>query len=205
MKIAHRKPHAASVIDGLQPEQRALLDKWLLDQNISYREAADRCEKEFGVRPGKDVFMRYYARTFQERKMNDLLNSAAFAEQIEDSLGKRANKTFRAIITIMGQLAFNCAIDVQGNKKQALKKFREQLDLLIPLREEFRLGEKFSLEREKWEFDVARTCHEHFEELQKIIANKSLDEPSRLQAIRQRLFGDNLAENDRDPNKKPPA
>lgn len=205
MKTGRRKPCSRSIIHALKPEQRAELEKWLVDQNCSLTEAAKRCQTEFGVRPHRTTLGRYYPVAVQERTMNNLLNSAAFAEQIENSLGARAKKTFKAIVAIMGQLAFNCAIDAEGNKKHALKKFREQLDLLIPLREEFRLDEKFFLEREKWEFDVARTCHEHFEELQKIIANKSLDEPSRLQAIRQRLFGDNLAPDDRDPNKKPPA
>jgi hypothetical protein len=66
------------------------------------------------------------------------------------------------------------------------------MDVYLSTRKDDREAGKFELEREQWEFDVARLCFRHHQELQKISENQTLDEDARLQAIRHRLFGANL-------------
>ena len=54
-------------LSGLPAEARAAVAKWLFEEGLSLREAAEQCERDFGVKPGKSSLGRFYQRESTER------------------------------------------------------------------------------------------------------------------------------------------
>src|SRR5882672_7597191 len=63
------KPKGNSVLQRLPPEQRSEVDKWLFEENATYRSVVDRCRKEFGVKVALSSVVRYFQREFRARSL----------------------------------------------------------------------------------------------------------------------------------------
>jgi hypothetical protein len=190
--ITERKPASYSRLHSLNPAQRKLLDDWLFERNLSYQEICRRGKEKFGFSLNRHSLVNYYHKTQQKRNLDEIIQSANHAKSVVKKLAKNPAETAKAIMNIAGQLAFNTAVVNAAGQKPDVDNLSKVMDVYLSTRKDDREAGKFELEREQWEFDVARLCFQHHQELQKIAANQSLDEDARLLAIRQRLFGMNL-------------
>jgi len=194
MNLIPRKPHSASRIHSLTTEQRQTLDEWLFEKNLSYRDIGRRWKTKFDFNLDQHAVARYFRDTKQKQNLADIINSANRANAAVKELAQNPAETSKAIMHIAGQLAFNTAVINATGEKPDLDSLRKVVDVYLSTRKDDREAGKFELEREKWEFDVARTCLQHHADLQKISANPTLDEDARILAIRHRLFGPILPE-----------
>jgi hypothetical protein len=184
------KPRSNSVGASLTAEQRVIVDKMLFEQNLSYTGISKMSVAKIGVFLSKDSLRRYYKDVAQQRTLDRIINGAKSANAVVKAFTDSPADTYQAILKVVGQIAFEKAID--SNEQLDIRTIRELTSLLISARREDIQARRFSLDREKWEFDVVRACQQHHAELQAISADKSLDEDARLLAIQRRLFGTNL-------------
>ena len=79
-----RKLRSDSPWAKLTEEQRATLGAWLLDENLPYREALERSEKEYGVKASLSSVVRLYQQLAEERLHRELLGLQSTANKIEN-------------------------------------------------------------------------------------------------------------------------
>ncbi len=187
-----RKPLSTSVFHSLPTEQRETIKHWLFEDNLAYAEVMKRCKREFQARVGKRSLIEFFRQTQQQRNIAQILAGSDQANEVVKKLADNPVDTYRAIMNLTGQLAFNAATQAVTGGPSDLDPLRRSIELFLETRKDDREAQRLLLEREKWELDVARLCFEHQTELQAITADKSMDEDARLQAIRRRLFGANL-------------
>ena len=190
MSTQNLKLSARSPLSKLTVEQRQTVEEWLFDENLSYLETGQRCLSEFKIKITIKSLFSFYRLVAQKRTLDRITHSANNANAVVKTFTENPADTYQALIKVAGQIAFDKAI--QSPDQLDLPTIRDFTRLLIASRHADLNSKKFHLDREKWEFDVARTCFNHHAELQALVANKSLDEDARLQAIRRSLFGENL-------------
>ena len=61
------KMRADSAWSKLTAEQRETLEGWLFDENIGYKEALERAQKEFGITSSLSSLADFYQRRARER------------------------------------------------------------------------------------------------------------------------------------------
>ena len=75
-----RKIRSDSLFAKLTPEQRSLLFEWLLDEGISYEEAATRCAEQFGLQPvvtSLCAFLKQHGFAWRMDRAKELANDKA--------------------------------------------------------------------------------------------------------------------------------
>lgn len=81
---------------ALSPEQREMLEGWLFEENLGYKEALERARTEFGLTTSLTSLVDYYQRLAQERTQRELRDVKRMAGQIDkaevdvDELGATA-------------------------------------------------------------------------------------------------------------------
>jgi hypothetical protein len=65
--MRQRKVRKDSILHGLPQEQRARVNGWLFDKNLTYAQVAEGCGKCFGVKVSRSSVGRYYERQMLER------------------------------------------------------------------------------------------------------------------------------------------
>jgi len=137
----------------LNPEQRALLRTWLIDENLSYEDARQRLIDDFNVKLSTGSISTFYA-----TECFSLSSSQArsFAEQVGSELEKGGEAFDRATIALVKKKAFERAVAKNGNLTELqilagiigdsakLKLKQEQLEFS---REKFREEIKTSVEK----------------------------------------------------------
>jgi len=186
-----KKLRSDAVIGKLTPPQREILDGWIFVDNLSYREAASRVREQFQVYVYPFQVKSYHEREYARFLRQKIMASSNDANELVRKLISDPNDYQKALLKMLGQVVFELALS--SRKPEILKEVRDSLRVLTAAKQEEHQADRVALHREKWEFDVSRMCVAHLAELQAIIADHSLDEPARLQAIRRRLFGERPA------------
>lgn len=107
-----RKPRSDSRLASLNPEQKALLRTWLIDENLSYEAAKDRLHQDFNVETSVGALSQFYATECFALRSSE---AKAFAEQVETEL-LSAEPTFdKATLALVKQKAFERAYAKNGN------------------------------------------------------------------------------------------
>jgi Protein of unknown function (DUF3486) len=184
------KPDCRSSIFKLTPEGRETLDRWLFEENLGYREIERRSLETLGARIRYRTLVRYYRVRLRARTLERIAHSAQCANAVMKKFEDHPTDTFRLLLKMAGQIAFEKAIDAENGFDT--KTIAEFIKILISARKVDLESEKFKLERDKWEFDAARACHQHQAEIQAVIQDDYLDEDAQVLAIRRHLFGTNL-------------
>ena len=142
-----------------------------LDQAVKF------CAGEMGVKTSRSAlarFLQWYDTAHIIDQAKDFANQ--FRDAVEKRSGGRIDHDSLAELT---QTAF----ELQAAKTKDAK-------LFIGLRR-LRNSERFlNLERDKFQFDAAKACLKQLPALKVISQNKSLDEDAKLNAVREKLFGD---------------
>lgn len=185
-----RKPDCRSSIYKLTPEGRETLDRWLFEENLGYREIERRSVKMLGARLRYRTLVRYHRVRMRSRTLERIAQSAQCANAVMKKFEDHPTDTFRLLLKMAGQIAFEKAIDAENGFDT--KTIGEFIKILISARKEDLEGEKLQLERDKWEFDAARACRDHQAEIQAVTEDDDLDEEAQVLAIRRHLFGTNL-------------
>jgi hypothetical protein len=81
------------------------------------------------------------------------------------------------------------AYELAESPTATLKDVKAVLGLLLKARSEDRADRELTFEREKFEFDAAKSCLRALPDLKAISTSKTLSEPQKVEQIRLRLFG----------------
>lgn len=108
------KPRGDSKLEALTPEQKALLQKWLIDDNVTYSKAVQLCQKEFGLSVSLDALCRWRKALEREAMADRALkqalarasDSAMTAQAKVNALNELKDPFWSALMAQIGQDAF---------------------------------------------------------------------------------------------------
>jgi Protein of unknown function (DUF3486) len=175
------KPHPRGVIASLPAGHRALIDRWLFDENRSYDRVQRLCLDRLKLKIHRNTLGRYFQRQSRRRALERIAASAATANAAMRKFQEHPADYYQVLDNMIGQIAFDRALD------------RDKPDFdgrtVIQFAKLLLDGKKFSFARQKWEFAAAKACLRHLPQLKAIAADDSLDEDARVERARIRLFG----------------
>jgi hypothetical protein len=187
VRTENLKPRQLPAIAAMTPEQRDTLEAWLFDENITYAVAIERVQSQFGLKISPTTLVKFYRQMAQKRNLNRILQSATHANAVMETLKKNPADTYRALVGVAGQFAFEAAIDPK-NPLNA-RGFQELIELCNTGRADLRAEEKLALDHEKWEFDATEACMKKLPELKVISTNPAIPYQEKIRQIRLKLFG----------------
>ena len=107
-----RKPRSDSVLDGLPPERREQLVRWLVDENLKYPEAVTRVWEKFGVKTSVNALQRFYARKCFALRADQ---AREFADLVVDQAKADPARFDEATLALVKQKAFERVYSRDGN------------------------------------------------------------------------------------------
>ena len=110
----------------LNKEQRALLDKWLFDDNLSYVETLKRAKAEFGIEASLSSIKRYRARAAQGHLLYQLTDGTAIAK-----CPKRADGARKFSHAMAARMAMMKAMELMSDRSGQQKNLVAFLRLLV--------------------------------------------------------------------------
>jgi hypothetical protein len=142
-----------SILDGLNPEQRSQVDKWLFDENGTYSEVAERCGKELQVEVSPASVGRYYRREYARRAANRFERSLAESEEVLKLLEEKKDSArgYRLLLRLAEHTAVNEAL--KPEKECDFRKVGYLFRAIVAARREATVAGKLALERERFESD----------------------------------------------------
>ena len=172
-----RRPRSDTAVRQLSPEQRARVDGWLFEGELSYREVVALCQKELGTRLSLGSLSRYYQQELACGRPRRTSDSVGGYVSLLESLNEAA---LRAVQTVE-----------IGNDPRTLVDIARAL---TAARQEANESLRATTIREKFEFDAATACLVHQVKVSSIVEDEALDDGQRIMKIREELFGPNLPE-----------
>ncbi len=182
-----RKPRSDNSLMTMTSAQRERLTQWLFEDNIAIRAAVRRSKTEFGIGVSHNTLRKFYHKEQQNRALERIAQCSRNANKVVKELTDRPADTYRALIGMAGQIAFEKAFDANGElDKQTICEFTR---LLMAARKDDRECQRLSLDREKWEFNAAEACQAELPKLKAISDDPALSQREKLRQIRLLLFG----------------
>lgn len=109
------KPRADSKLASLPENQREMLRRWLVDENLSYGAARERLREDFGVETSERALSVFYAKEcFSDR----FAQARDFADKVAAEVQEGADKFDDATISLIKQKAFERAVAKDGDLKE---------------------------------------------------------------------------------------
>ena len=186
------KPRGHSVLDRLPPEQRVEVNKWLFDENATYREVIDRCRKEFGVNVVITTVARYYQREFRARSLERFSRTIHQKNELLKILNEKQHPNGN--YELMIRMAENMAVEeaLKPEDERDYRKVGYLARLIIAAKEESSTAIHAEIARCKYEYEFATECLIHKVKFDAILAEEGLDDGERIEKIREELFGPDL-------------
>lgn len=189
-----KKTKSSAAWNGLSGEQREALERWLFEENMSFVKALAHARQEFGFAGSMSSLQRFYHRTAEMRMLREGPRGEGGAEEAESRrMGMRE----------VGKLFVK---QVKENP-DGVKEWWMLAKLLLQseengLRREL-LGEDnnlrragLDLAREKFEFNAAEAALHQLANSAEMDAEELAREKARVMAVRKRLFGRLLTEDE---------
>ena len=186
------KPKGNSVLQRLPPEQRSEVDKWLFEENATYRSVVDRCRKEFGVKVALSSVVRYFQREFRARSLDRFERTIHQKNEMLKIMNEKQHPNGN--YELMIRMAENMAVEeaLKPEDERDYRKVGYLARLIIAAKEESSTAIHAEIARCKYEYDFATECLIHKVKMDEIIAEEGVDDGVRIQKIREELFGPDL-------------
>ena len=110
-----RKPRSDAKLKSLPPQQREMLIRWLLEENLPVREAVERLEQDCNVRTSRSAVSQFYTTECFALRSSE---AKSFAEAVERELLEAKPNFDRVTLALIKQKAFERALAVDGNIKE---------------------------------------------------------------------------------------
>jgi hypothetical protein len=186
--MSMKKRRGDSILNELPPEQRAQVDRWLFEEEQTYKRVAESCQREFGMPVSVPSISRYYHAKSHVLRLNRLGQEAQNSEATDND----PQRTYESVLQGVESMALE--MSRVSHEEVKTRDLSDLVHLLIAARREANEASRLALAREKLEYDVATACLMHKIEMDRICEDKSMDDGERIQAIREELFGPNLPE-----------
>ncbi len=179
-----KKPRSDSKLLNLPEEQQAQLAEWLLS-GMPYHRARECVEKEFHVSTSLASLSAFWDEVCTSALITRRQQAVTTADEIAAEVIKKPGQFDSATIDAIKQKAFELSISPHA----APGDVKDIFMLLLKARDQNIKADQLRLNREKFEFDAARSALEKLPDLRAIAGDRSLDDNAKLNAVRQRLFG----------------
>jgi len=185
------KLRADSNWSGLSGEQRQTLERWLFEENLSYKETLERAKKEFGIEASLGSVQRFRRRVIKERTVAAMIEAEKSADEVTATTAN-LEKLRSSGWKVVGKQFLEKAME--GCDIKELK----ALGHLMAESEEREIRHaRLLLAREKFEYRAAKAVLKHLPKLEQMRLEDEEREDARIDAIRLAIFG-------RDPVDEPP-
>jgi hypothetical protein len=197
-----KKVRSNALWNGLTVEQRATLDKWLLEERLSITAAWERAQKEMGYKGSRASVHRYSKRRQNERVMTEFKDLRDDVAAIRNAPGD-ADESRAAAMKVLGQFLFRQVRQSPENVKEwgRIAQLLLQNDYNEVLRrtkaEEHRIRrEAMAFAKEKFEFDMVEKALQALPQLRELAEarkdpkTKETERSERIRRIRLMMFGD---------------
>jgi hypothetical protein len=164
--------------------QQAELAEWLLT-GMPYHRAQERVAKDFGLSVSVSAFTPFWERVCVPQLICRRSQQRVAAEVRAGEAEKNPAKFAEATLDALQERAMQLANSPQSDPKEVKAIYA----LILKARDQELTTQQMQLDREKFEFDAAEACLKKLPELKSIASNPKLDQQSKIQAIRQKLFG----------------
>ncbi len=170
-----RKARSDSALKVLPDKKQEAIIVYMHDHSLD--ETVAYCSDTLGVKTSRSRVSEFFSWWHVTKS---LTQARDFADQLRNDLKTMPNVNLDddAVMRI-GQKAF----ELQAVKTRDAK-------LFIGLRKLNQSERVLKLEKDKFEFDAAKACLKALPALKAIATDKGLDENERLNAVREKLFGD---------------
>jgi|GEM_PF-5641406 len=125
----------------------------------------------------------------QEQNLKRIRASARETGELLKTHLPELDADYERLIQSAAQVAFEVFLK-RKKKEKELALARDYIHLVAEAQRIAVQKQRHGLDRERWEFDTARVCVTHFQELQKIISRKDIDDEERVAEFYRRLFGE---------------
>jgi hypothetical protein len=179
------KPRSDSTLDNLPPNQRETLERWLFEENLGYEAAAKRLHADFNIKSSTTGVWGFYQRRAQARLLDRITRNKAKANAVVERFTQEPADLYRGALNMISEIAF----DKATKEELDVETIYNFTKLLIAGRKEDVRAEALTLARDRFQFDAAKACLAHLPALRSIAQDNKLDQNAKLDAIRQKLFG----------------
>jgi hypothetical protein len=177
------KLRADSNWSGLTGEQRQTLERWLFEENLSYKETLERAKKELGIEASLGSLQRFRRRVIKERTlaaMSEAEESAAEVNGTKASLERLRTSAWK----VVGKQFLEKAMEGCD-----IKELRTLGRLMADSEEREIRCRRLALAREKFQFRAAKAVWKHMPMLNQMAQEDEAREDARIDAIRLAIFG----------------
>jgi len=114
-----KKRRSDSKIDKLPENQRAALETWLFEENISYDAALKRLFEDFNFRCSRSCLGEWRSARADVRMLDAIVQRAQKANAVQEVFEKNPSESYSALLNMIGQFAFQMQVD--GGEKPSLE------------------------------------------------------------------------------------
>jgi len=105
-----RKVRSDSVLAGLPAQKQEALNRWLFEENLSYREVKRRLEEEFGIKTAENSLVAYYRRQALEGRFEKMAGAMGHAKDFV--IGYECVESMeRAVTQLTGLAAYEMSLE----------------------------------------------------------------------------------------------
>ncbi|HZV34372.1 MAG TPA: hypothetical protein VFB72_07315 [Verrucomicrobiae bacterium] len=183
-----RKLRSDSCWKDLSPEQWETLEGWLLDENISYREAQERLSSEWGLTRSLSSLVRLRKYCAKTRAINGMRETMKAAEKVNES-GANLEALRDSVRRVLSRRYFEQAASGENLKELAV------VGRLLSESENREIRrERLAFARERWQFRVTKEAMKALPMLDEWKKQAEEMEEKRMEELRIKLFGKKLCD-----------
>jgi hypothetical protein len=170
----------------LTAEQRDQLERWLMEQNMSYQEAKEQVLKEWGIEASIWSVRRFYQRCINEQGMGEVAEVQDTASEVNETTGANLDNMCAASWKAVGARVLEKVLSgVEVKELAALGRLVAETEWT-----EIQRG-RLVLARERFEFNAAKAALAMLPKLAEMNQEDREREEGKVKAVLVRLFGKN--------------
>jgi hypothetical protein len=184
------KLRSDAIWNTLTPEQREQIEEWLIDENLSFQAVHERGQKELGLTCSLATVGRFYKHLVRLRAVDELETGQDLADEL---VGAGTN------LEALRESSMKLLVVRLLNKALAGAEVKEvsALGRLMLMDEEREIRrDRVNLAREKFQFKAAKAALTALPLLDEMAEADEERELARIEAIKQKIFGKELARMD---------
>ena len=182
-----RKPNSNAKALQLSPAQREKLSAWIVDENMSYEDAAKRATEEFKTPISVKSVRTFYQIASQQAMLDRIVSSRKKANEVVAKFKENPADIYNALLETAGQIAFDKATEGKGElDAETIFNFTK---LVMNGRKQAMDAETLALAKDRFQFDAASACLKHLPTLRAIASKQGVDNKEKINQIRLALFG----------------
>jgi hypothetical protein len=180
------KPRSDSVLDGLPKNQKDALDRWMREENLSYKDAVSRLWKDFNVTTSRSALQRWWEQRENDRSRTEALERISQAAHNAKVLQKRFDENPSPLSAVSMNLVCQKAFEELMKGKIDVDAVESLLRLALSAQDQELKARKVEQDERKLKLMEAKA--KQADEAEKTLGDSKLTTEEREKRMRQ-IFG----------------